>query len=176
VHVDHLARPIKMTDAAKAQAWDAVWAPWGSPHAITGPAALDARFPGQWFQLEAGLHYNWHRHYDASLGRYTQADPLGLVDGPSVYGYADADPLTTVDPAGQSVLRLILEAAKRGAPAAIRYCFGRKGLFNSNQCLRIGRSFNRVEGTPYFSVRGKWVDSMTGQPKKHFDLFKWTLD
>jgi RHS repeat-associated protein len=30
-------------------------------------------------QLEAGLHYNWHRHYDPSLGRYTQPDPLGFV-------------------------------------------------------------------------------------------------
>jgi RHS repeat-associated protein len=107
VHVDHLARPIKMTDAAKAQAWDAVWAPWGSPHAITGPAALDARFPGQWFQLEAGLHYNWHRHYDASLGRYTQPDPLGFVDGPSVYGYAAHDPLGYVDPDGQFIRPLI---------------------------------------------------------------------
>jgi RHS repeat-associated protein len=104
VHVDYLNRPIKMTDAAKAQAWDAVWAPWGSPHAITGPAALDARFPGQWFQLEAGLHYNWHRHYDASLGRYTQPDPLGFVDGPSVYGYTKSNPVTRADPEGRTSL------------------------------------------------------------------------
>lgn len=40
------------------------------------------RFPGQWFQLEAGLAYNWHRHYDSTTGRYTQADPLGLNQGP----------------------------------------------------------------------------------------------
>ncbi|MEQ1714943.1 MAG: RHS repeat-associated core domain-containing protein [Hyphomicrobium sp.] len=48
----------------------------------------------------AGLHYNWHRHYDPSLGRYTQPDPLGFVDGPSVYAYAGNSPATNVDPLG----------------------------------------------------------------------------
>ena len=69
VHVDHLNRPVRMTDAAKASVWTVEWTPWGAPHAISGTAALDLRFPGQWFQLESGLHCNWHRHYDPSLGR-----------------------------------------------------------------------------------------------------------
>jgi len=47
------------------------------------------------------LHYNWHRHYDPSLGRYTQPDPLVFVDGPSVYGYAGGSPLRNVDPTGE---------------------------------------------------------------------------
>lgn len=62
---------------------------------------MDLRFPGQWFQLEAGLHYNWHRHYDPSLGRYTQPDPLGFVDGPSVFGYAGGNPANIIDPDGR---------------------------------------------------------------------------
>jgi RHS repeat-associated protein len=97
VHVDQLHRPVKMTNAAKATVWDAVWQPWGGVHSITGAATLTARFPGQWFQTETGLHYNWHRSYDPTLGRYTQPDPLGFVDGPSVYGYVNARPLTSVD-------------------------------------------------------------------------------
>jgi RHS repeat-associated protein len=76
-------------------------------HALTGPASLDLRFPGQWFQLETGLHYNWHRHYDPTTGRYTQPDPLGLTallsDGPSVYAYAGQSPLMLVDPTGEFV-------------------------------------------------------------------------
>jgi RHS repeat-associated protein len=103
VHVDHLHRPIKMTNAAKAVVWDAVWLPWGGVHSITGSATLDARFPGQWFQLETGLHYNWHRSYDPAIGRYTQFDPLGFVDGPSVYGYAGGSPGQNVDSDGQLV-------------------------------------------------------------------------
>ena len=67
---------------------------------LSGPLTMDLRFPGQWFQLEAGLHYNWHRHYDPSLGRYTQRDPLGFVDGPSVYGYAGGSSLQSADPRG----------------------------------------------------------------------------
>jgi RHS repeat-associated protein len=89
-----------MTNAAKAAVWDAAWLPWGGVHSITGAATLDARFPGQWFQLETGLHYNWHRSYDPSLGRYTQPDPLGFVDGPSVYGYVRGQPQSGVDPEG----------------------------------------------------------------------------
>ena len=112
VHVDLLNRPIKMTDGAKASVWTAVWQPWGSPQSITGTATLDARFPGQWYQLEAGLHYNWHRHYDPSLGRYTQPDPLGFVDGPSVYAYAGSAPHRWVDRDGRFLQFL---------PAAIEY-------------------------------------------------------
>ncbi len=79
VHADHLNRPVAMSNAAKAWVWRAQYEPFGAVHQIVGPAANDHRFPGQWFQLEAGLAYNWHRHYDATLGRYTQPDPLGTV-------------------------------------------------------------------------------------------------
>jgi RHS repeat-associated protein len=105
VHADHLNRPVAMSNAAKAWVWRAQYEPFGAVHQIVGPAANDSRFPGQWFQLEAGLAYNWHRHYDATLGRYTQPDPLGLKtllsDGPSVYGYAWQKPLEVTDPTGQ---------------------------------------------------------------------------
>ncbi len=82
VHADHLNRPVAMSNAAKAWVWRAQYEPFGAVHQIVGPAANDSRFPGQWFQLEAGLAYNWHRHYDATLGRYTQPDPLGVVQAP----------------------------------------------------------------------------------------------
>ncbi len=101
-----LNRPVKMTNSTKAAVWTAVWQPWGAAQSITGSATLNARFPGQWFQVEAGLHYNWHRHYDPSLGRYTQPDPLGFVDGPSVYGYVRGAPQVYVDPDGRFVWTL----------------------------------------------------------------------
>ncbi|MGE0056292.1 MAG: RHS repeat domain-containing protein [Hyphomicrobium sp.] len=81
VHVDQLNRPVKMTDAMGADVWSALYSPFGGAYTLSGSETLNARFPGQWFQMEAGLHYNRHRHYDPSLGRYTQPDPLGFVDG-----------------------------------------------------------------------------------------------
>ena len=100
VHTDHLDRPIKMTDASKNSVWDAVYKPYGEAYSITGTASLDARFPGQWFELETGLAYNWHRHYDATTGRYTSPDPLGFADGPSVFAYAGNSPQMRLDRRG----------------------------------------------------------------------------
>ncbi|MEW5963835.1 MAG: RHS repeat-associated core domain-containing protein [Pseudomonadota bacterium] len=79
----------------------------GAPQSITGSLVLNHRFPGQWFQLESGLHDNWHRHYDPSLGRYTQPDPLGFVDGPSVFAYVRGNPQAFVDLDGrnQTIIR-----------------------------------------------------------------------
>ena len=83
--------------------WQATWQPFGAPQAITGTLTLDARFPGQWFQLESGLHQNWWRHYDPTTGRYTQPDPLGFVDGPSIYDYARSNTLAKIDPTGRCI-------------------------------------------------------------------------
>ena len=100
VHPDHLDRPTKMTDASQAVVWDAYYWPYGEVRSITGSASNNLRFPGQYFLVESGLHYNWHRHYDPTLGRYIQPDPLGFIDGPSVYTYAKSAPTINVDPTG----------------------------------------------------------------------------
>jgi RHS repeat-associated protein len=119
VHADHLDRPIMVTDGAGAIAWQAVWTPFGAPQAITGSLTYDARFPGQWFQIENGLNYNWNRHYDPSTGRYVQVDPARLaallVDGPSRYDYARQSPLVWVDPNGRTTV---------GAMTGARWGFG----------------------------------------------------
>jgi RHS repeat-associated protein len=81
--------------------WRASYLPFGEVHEASGPASLDARFPGQWFMAETGLAYNWHRWYAAGLGRYTQPDPLGLEAGANRYIYANASPLMYVDPTGE---------------------------------------------------------------------------
>lgn len=96
VHPDHLNRPLAMTDENKNVISDS-WLPFGK---VSGTAMTDARFPGQWNQLESGLAYNWHRHYDPTTGRYTQADPIGLSAGPSLYAYVGGNPINLTDPQG----------------------------------------------------------------------------
>ncbi len=70
--------------------------------------------PGQWFQSESGLHQNWMRDYDPTTGRYIQADPLGLVDGASVYGYVTNNPMRRIDPRGLWDFALGFEADLTG--------------------------------------------------------------
>jgi RHS repeat-associated protein len=95
VHSDHLGRPARMTAQNQAWVWDVIYSPFGETSYIwTNPGTIDIRFPGQWFQLESGLHYNWHRHYDASLGRYLQPDPLIKDRSPVVTG-VEKDPFVS---------------------------------------------------------------------------------
>jgi RHS repeat-associated protein len=88
------------TNTARTKVWTANTLPFGGVRTTTG-MPMTGRFPGQWFQSESGLHQNWMRDYDPTTGRYLQADPLGLVDGASVYGYAGQNPLRWVDPRGE---------------------------------------------------------------------------
>ena len=103
VHSDHLGRPIRMTDSTKATVWQAQYKPFGEPVTISGTKANNLRFPGQYFQIETGFAYNWHRHYDPTTGRYTQPDPLRFVDGPSMYAYAGNSPLMRTDRDGRDI-------------------------------------------------------------------------
>jgi RHS repeat-associated protein len=99
VRADHIGRPVFATNASGAKVWTATYLPFGGVHVSTGTLP-NARFPSQWFQSESGLHQNWMRDYDPTTGRYLQADPLGLVDGASVYGYVKQNPGRWIDPMG----------------------------------------------------------------------------
>jgi RHS repeat-associated protein len=107
VRADHIGRPVFATNAAGVKVWTATYTPFGGVHTSTGDLPT-ARFPGQWFQSESGLHQNWMRDYDPTTGRYLQADPLGLVDGASVYGYVKQNPGRWIDPRGLQTLTSIV--------------------------------------------------------------------
>ena len=107
LHHDHLQTPLQATDKAGNVVWAASYNAFGKA-AITTPAAtadkptinINLRLPGQYLDEETGLHYNWHRYYDADTGRYVTADPIGLRGGINTYGYGEASPLMYSDPMG----------------------------------------------------------------------------
>lgn len=104
-HVDHLGTVQAMTDATTgAVVWKAYYEPFGS--ATVSPVSTienNLRLPGQYYDRETGLHYNYFRDYDPSTGRYIEADPIGLNAGPNVYAYVDGNPLSYGDPLGLDI-------------------------------------------------------------------------
>ena len=93
VRADHIGRPVFATNATGVKTWTATYTPFGGVHTSTG-APPSARFPGQWFQSESGLHQNWMRDYDPTTGRYLQADPLGCPNIPNTDLTPTPNPLT----------------------------------------------------------------------------------
>jgi len=57
-------------------------------------------FHGRPVDLETGLYYFRNRYFDPELGRFITADPLGYVDGPSMYQFARYGPFDYTDPLG----------------------------------------------------------------------------
>jgi RHS repeat-associated protein len=108
VHTDHLNTPRRVSrpsDNAVIWRWDSD--PFGTttanqdPDGDSNPFAYGLRFPGQYFDTETGLHYNYMRDgYEPAIGRYTQSDPIGLAGGMNSYTYVSGNPINLVDPLG----------------------------------------------------------------------------
>lgn len=125
-HTDHLGTPRKITGTDNNTSWQLPYSAFGE-NAATGILTVatdpnltftidsstatklatsnpllmyNLRFPGQYFDQESNLNYNYFRSYQAGQGRYTQADPIGLAGGSNRFGYAESNPLSNTDPLG----------------------------------------------------------------------------
>lgn len=116
IQPDHLGTPRTVVDPARNVA---VWT-WDSKSEVFGntppeqdgdgdgvPLVLNMRFPGQRFDAASGLNYNYRRDYDASMGRYSQSDPIGLSGGVSTFNYVYGAPLSFYDPYGLAACRIV---------------------------------------------------------------------
>jgi RHS repeat-associated protein len=125
-HSDHLGTPRKITGTDNNTAWQLPYSAFGenaptglltptsnAELALTNDAATatrlttsspllvyNLRFPGQYFDSESRLSYNYFRSYQAERGGYTQSDPIGLAGGLNRFGYVGGNPLGFSDPMG----------------------------------------------------------------------------
>jgi RHS repeat-associated protein len=64
---------------------------------------LNHRFPGQYHDVESGLHYNYFRYYEPETGRYITSDPIGLEGGLNTFAYVDSSPMRFFDVYGLAI-------------------------------------------------------------------------
>ena len=82
---------------------------WSAEYTAFGEATVDTdstvenslRFPGQYFDEETNLHYNWLRYFDPTVGRYQEKDPLSFRAGDqNLYRYVRNRPSGLTDSSG----------------------------------------------------------------------------
>ncbi len=107
IYTDQLNTPRVITDASGKTLWNWDSTPFGETKPnedVDGDGialSYNPRFPGQLYDQETGLHYNYHRDYNPETGRYVQSDPIGLAGGMNTFGYAYQNPYGYVDPDGR---------------------------------------------------------------------------
>lgn len=111
---DHLGTPRRLITSTGTVVWEAAYLPFGQAQVKTGTVQNNLRFPGQYFDSETGLHYNFHRYYDPTTGRYLAADPIGLDGGMNLYAYVESDPVNWIDLEGLSPIGWVVRLTQTG--------------------------------------------------------------
>jgi RHS repeat-associated protein len=140
IQSDHLNTPRRLIQSDGQVAWQWAYSAFGEEKptiasnrfantdlnqsfgTTTVPAVtFNLRYPGQYYDQEPNLHYNYHRSYSATVGRYTQADPIGLDGGWNRFGYVGGNPLSFTDPLGQNTVvgGAIVGGSIGGPPGAV---------------------------------------------------------
>ena len=175
IHTDHLGTPRMVTDASGNSVWEWISTPFGESLPNQNPQnqagkefVMNLRFPGQVFDQETGLHYNYFRDYDPKAGRYVESDPIGLKAGVNTYGYVNQRPTRNIDPMGLSAAAATSgfgQAAKPMPWMAIRAAIVQGCTKNPIACAGAA-GFGA--GTAFYHSNTdrvqSWADSIFGDP------------
>lgn len=121
---DHLGTPQDIVDRNGRIVWSATYDAFGNIHITIAEIENNLRFPGQYFDGETGLHYNYFRYYQRSTGRYITPDPIGLAGADvNLYRYVASNPVNWIDPLGlwpTEIHNRIIREAFRNLPFHLR--------------------------------------------------------
>ena len=128
-YVDHLNTPRLVADAAGTAVWR--WdqqEPFGDNVADENPSGLGdfnlpLRLPGQRYDKETGLHYNYFRDYDPSIGGYKQSDLIGLYAGLNTYAYGEGSPVEWTDFFGLCMIQVRFKPIPGGSTVGIFHAY-----------------------------------------------------
>lgn len=157
IHADHLntARAIQDSQNRVVWRWNSNAFGQGSP--LQDPDGdgiafeYNPRLPGQYWDKETGLHYNYFRDYEPGTGRYVEADPIGLEGGLNLYAYVDGNPISLTDPYGLAGIR-----TNNGGDSA-QNRFARRHPQLPPNIPRLRANDNASEAAGYYNDEGQYV-------------------
>lgn len=167
---DHLGTPQLAVNSTGEQSWKISSDAFGNTKLDAGnQIIMNLRFPGQYYDAETGLSYNYNRDYDAKTGRYIQSDPLGLSGGMNTYSYVEGNPINGVDPFGliklkqtqQDKLREIRKLKKKN-----RY-FGKRP-YNAERCAKLENSIQNLKDEIYNKRLPALKSNPQNLPHEHY--------
>jgi RHS repeat-associated protein len=97
---DHLGSTRSLFDASKTAIGAIEYTPYGLP-LVTAGVTPEYTFTGKPFDPETGMYHFPYRQYSPTTGRWLTRDPLGMVDGPNLYGYVVHNPVNYWDLLGR---------------------------------------------------------------------------
>lgn len=157
---DHIGTPQKILTSTGQIVWSANYDLYGSASIETEIVVNNLRYPGQYFDAEADLHYNWQRYYDPRVGRYIESNPTGITGGVNYYIYANSNPVSFFDTTGEVGVR---SGSGGGGGSGT---MGLGGYATYNGPSSGGTSGGKSSSTAVKSSPGKPSSSNTSSPSK----------
>ena len=193
IYADHLDTPRRVATQDNNIVWTWESKPFGEDKP-TGSYTLNLRFPGQYFDVETGTHYNINRDYNPVTGRYIQSDPIGFDGGVNTFGYVGGSPIMLIDILGlkwsfNKLLAAYQSKADMDIPSKGGTLTQNFNIWKGNNAyscaVRLSNAFNRAgyssvtrdayKNTPYKTLGDRYGYRYLFRAKemgKHLGLFQ----